>query len=78
MTLVGTEKTLESEVRRLLDELCAELGFCLPAGERDALQRNPPQDLDAFTDAVFAAEARRTLAHTAVRQRPREHHLGGR
>ena len=37
------EKTLESEVRLLLDEQCAEPGFCLPAGERGILQGNPPR-----------------------------------
>jgi hypothetical protein len=68
MNLVGTEKTLESEVRRLLDDLCVELGFCLPSDERDTLQRNPPRDLDAFTDAVFAAEEMDPGLYKGLRQ----------
>jgi hypothetical protein len=62
------EKTLESEVRLLLDEQCAEPGFCLPAGERGILQGNPPRDLDAFTDAVFAAEEMDPGLHKGLRQ----------
>ena len=50
------ENTFESEVPWMLDELCAELGFCLPPTERDAFLKAPPHDVDAFTDAVFAAE----------------------
>jgi hypothetical protein len=53
---MATEKTFESELSWLLDELCVELGFCLPAPERDTLMNAPPLDVDAFTDAVFAAE----------------------
>jgi hypothetical protein len=56
MNIAGTGKTLESEVRWLPDELCAELGFCLPADERGMLENAPPRDVDAFTDAVFAVE----------------------
>jgi hypothetical protein len=53
---MATEKTLESELPWLLDELCVELGFCLPPTVREALMNAPPRDIDVFTDAVFAAE----------------------
>jgi hypothetical protein len=40
----------------LLDELCVDLGFCLPKAEYARLEATPPPDVDAFTDAVFVAE----------------------
>jgi hypothetical protein len=43
-------------VQRLLDELCVELGFCLPSREQARLLQSPPTDPDEFTNAVFAAE----------------------
>jgi hypothetical protein len=53
---VATEKTFESELPWLLDELCIELGYCLPPAAYEALMNDPPRDVDAFTDAVLAAE----------------------
>jgi hypothetical protein len=53
---VATEKTFESELPWVLDELCVELGLCLRLDERTALEAAPPTDVDAFTDAVFIAE----------------------
>jgi hypothetical protein len=41
---------------RLLDNLCAELGFCLPPAEKARLVASPPASVDEFTDAVFIAE----------------------
>jgi hypothetical protein len=46
----------ELEVQRLLDKLCVDLGFCLPPQEQVRLSANPPDDVCAFTDAVFLAE----------------------
>ena len=46
----------DSEVVRLLNELCRGLGFCLPPEDNENLRANPPTDADAFTDAVFLAE----------------------
>jgi len=43
-------------VQRLLDELCDDLGFCLPPREQARLRQAPPLDPDAFTDAVFVAD----------------------
>ena len=45
-----------AEVGRLLYELCARLGFGLPAVEQTRLADSPPPDIDAFTDAVLLAE----------------------
>jgi hypothetical protein len=65
---VAGKKTFESEVPWLLDELCVELGFCLPAGERDTLMNAPPRDVDTFTDAVFAAEGIDPGLHKQLRR----------
>jgi len=43
-------------VERLLEVLCVKLGFCLPPVEDARLMRAPPEDVVAFTDAVFRAE----------------------
>jgi hypothetical protein len=40
----------------LLDDLCRTYGYCLPPDEQEALLANPPQDVDAFVDAVLVAE----------------------
>jgi len=53
---VPTPKSLESELPRLLDELCTVLGFCLRPEQRAAIEASPPRTVNAFTDAVFAAE----------------------
>jgi hypothetical protein len=46
----------QRQLELLLDELCVKNGFCLPSDEYDRLLANPPQDVLAFTDAVFRAE----------------------
>jgi hypothetical protein len=46
----------ESEVDRLLGELCVRLGFCLPPDDQERLRADPPSDADTFTDAVLLAE----------------------
>lgn len=43
-------------VRRLLDKLCVDLGFCLPPREVDRLVNDPPLNELAFTDQVFRSE----------------------
>jgi hypothetical protein len=45
-----------NQVQRLLDELCTDLGFCLPPPEQERLRQSPPSSVGAFADAVFAAE----------------------
>jgi hypothetical protein len=44
------------EAQALLDKLCAEQGFCLPASEETRIIEDPPADVGAFTDEVFRAE----------------------
>jgi len=44
------------DTEKLLDELCVDLGFCLPPGEYRAIVDDPPESVPAFVDAVFAAE----------------------
>ena len=45
------------KVRRLLDKLCTELGICdLPDDVVQQLVFNPPLDVEAFIELVFAGE----------------------
>jgi hypothetical protein len=44
------------DVETLLGKLCVDLGFCLHSPEYDELCDNPPEKINAFTNAVFAAE----------------------
>jgi hypothetical protein len=53
---VTATKTPESELPWVLDELCVELGFCLPLHRRTEITASPPGTVNAFTDALFEAE----------------------
>lgn len=44
------------QIEFLLEELCVDLGFCLPPNVRAQLVRDPPTDVDEFADAVIRAE----------------------
>lgn len=44
------------DAARLLNELCARLGYCLPPEDHQRIIADPPSSVDAFTDAVIAAE----------------------
>jgi hypothetical protein len=46
----------EIESRKLLADLCTELGFCLSPLWTARLERNPPRSVDKFTETVFRAE----------------------
>ena len=46
----------ERRVRKLLDQLCVQLGFCLPPEDAQRLASDPPTEVRAFTDALFSAE----------------------
>jgi hypothetical protein len=59
-------------IPRLLAELCVDLGFCLPPEARSRLQEAPPRTIDAFTDAVFAAEGMESLVYPQLRKQVRE------
>lgn len=44
------------EVEFLLEDLCVQLGFCLPPDDQLRLIDHPPSDVESFTNAVFLAE----------------------
>jgi hypothetical protein len=44
------------KIYALLSELCIKLGFCIPPEHSVRLQKDPPADIDSFTDAIFWAE----------------------
>lgn len=46
----------DDQVRMMLDQLCVDLGFCLPPAQIERLARDPPTDVVPFTDEVFRAE----------------------
>ena len=46
------------DTERLLDELCAKLGFCLDPDDKTALIESPPATVDAFTGLERGADGR--------------------
>jgi hypothetical protein len=58
----------QSQVERLLYELCVRLGFCLPIADQQRLSAAPPSDVEAFTDAVFVAERMDPHGHPNLRK----------
>ncbi|MCG8555447.1 MAG: hypothetical protein MJD61_09205 [Proteobacteria bacterium] len=46
----------QRHTRQLLNDLCVELGFCLPPADVERLAAAPPTDVLAFTDAVLSTE----------------------
>jgi hypothetical protein len=58
----------ESQVKALLYELCVRLGFCLPPIDQRRLEGSPPSDVEAFADAVYAAEGADPSAHPHIRK----------
>jgi hypothetical protein len=44
-----------NRLEALLIELCADYGYCLPPSEEAALIAAPPEELEAFVDAVLLA-----------------------
>lgn len=48
--------TSASDVARLLEQLCVQLGFCLEPDDWKRIVEDPPKSIDAFTDAVIIAE----------------------
>ncbi|HYN94951.1 MAG TPA: hypothetical protein VES42_13970 [Pilimelia sp.] len=69
---MGYRDDLDSDVQRLLNELCIKLGFCLPPEENRRLEQSPPGDVDSFTDAVIEAEGMGDMSHTDIRRQVRE------
>ena len=69
---MGQRDDRESEVRRLLNELCSKLGFCQPPEENQRLRESPPGEVNSFTDAVFEAEGMGDMRYTDLRRQLRE------
>jgi hypothetical protein len=46
----------KEKVPELLYDLCVVLGYCLPPPAHTQIENDPPQTVDAFTDAVFIGE----------------------
>jgi hypothetical protein len=44
------------DAAKLLNDLCVQLGYCLPQDDQQRITSDPPQSVDAFTDAVVEAE----------------------
>jgi hypothetical protein len=65
---MGSRTTVEW----MLDDLCAKLGFCLPREARVHLEKNPPLGIEAFTDAVFAAEGLDPNSDNHLRRKVRD------
>ncbi|GAA1861072.1 hypothetical protein [Asanoa iriomotensis] len=77
---MGHRGDLDSDTRRLLDDLCVRLGFCLSPDDIRSLELSPPGDVDAFADAVFLAEGMGDMSHTRIRAQVRAvvaRHMGG-
>jgi hypothetical protein len=60
------EPLTETEVVRLLERLCVDLGFCLTADEAQKLETDPPATVDSFTRAVLKADGKDSEAHARV------------
>lgn len=52
----GVDSEDANAVAALLDELCVDLGFCLPGGDRQRITNTEWETADDLTDAVFRAE----------------------
>jgi hypothetical protein len=72
LSVMGYRDGLDPDVRRLLNELCIKLGFCLPPDECRRLEESPPEGVDAFTDAVFEAEGIGDMSYPEIRRQVRE------
>ena len=51
------------QAEQLPNDLCVDLGFCLPQEARDQLTVSPPTSAKAFVDAVFVAEGLEPSCH---------------
>jgi len=48
--------TLEKALEQLLNDVCVDLGFCLPSEKRQAIASRPQIDAREFACAVLSAE----------------------
>lgn len=64
----------ENWIRKILNDVCVELGFCLSPTERARLEATPPRSVDSFTDAIFLSEGLDPrLAEGELRRQVRTH-----
>ena len=54
----GKTPSQDSRALLALREICSRFGYCDALYEQDAIFADPPQDADAFVDAVLLAERR--------------------
>jgi hypothetical protein len=72
-TLAVEDDGWSEEAQRLLDELCVDLGFCLPPEEQQRLlQEASSMSVDAFIDAVFIAEGMDPYLYKQLRRGVRD------
>ena len=65
---------IESDIDALLYRVCVDLGLCLDPDTCDQLVANAPDDVDAMTDAIFAADGMNpATADRALHARVREY-----
>jgi len=48
--------SIEAELEQLLDQVCVELGFCLPHKVKSRLIKFPPNTSEKFTQSVIKGE----------------------
>ncbi|MCP4113366.1 MAG: hypothetical protein GY749_48850 [Desulfobacteraceae bacterium] len=63
------KETMEKQLQWLLDELCSDLGFCLPHDDQQRLISVEYYDADQFTREVFLAEKMNPDEHLDLRRR---------
>jgi hypothetical protein len=56
ITEVSQAMLSSAQTRWLVHDLCARLGFCLPAAAVERLETTPPETVSDFVAAIFVAE----------------------
>lgn len=63
--------TMHEALDFLLYDLCADLGFCLPAADNARIRAAESWDADAFTAEVFRVEGMDPDEHVALKRQMR-------
>ena len=69
MNIQNPGNEMQRELQALLDELCVDLGFCLPPDDQKRIISVPYYDAEGFTSEVFAAEKINTNSHAGLAQK---------
>jgi hypothetical protein len=72
MKLTQQKQAMEKELQSLLDELCVDLGFCLPPDDQQRLVSADYYDACQFTDEVFCAEKMNPDEHLHLKRQVRQ------